>query len=243
MTITRFPPRIGRTDRQRPSLKYANPKGECSRVGCSNQLRRAPDGWYGRFCNPCTRLLVEHGDFNTTVPKLADEPIAMSYRTIKDVMLEMVREPQLEAAGHAWAIQRCETYADHEGMGDPLLAQRNDTWLYHHYIHHKLRNLEQRPVDVMLHLVGVVGVTQLASEQFASPDQVDLFLVKRGLGHGLPSIRLTKDGKAAPHGRWSLRKARMLARKMRGDWSLGPRAQGLVAGEMLKKMRLHQSSA
>ncbi|WP_421867053.1 hypothetical protein [Motiliproteus sp.] len=233
---TSFPPRIGGTERQRPALKYANPKGECSRIGCNNSLRRAPDGWYGRFCNPCSRLLLEHGDFNTTVPRLKDESIALLYQTTMDVVLDMVRKQDREIAGHAWSIQRCEEYAGRPGMGDPLLALRSDTWLYHHYIHHKLKTQEQAPLDVLLHLVGVVGVTQLGPQYFATPDQMDLFLVKRGLGHGLPSIRVSASGKPAPHGRWSMRRARLLARKLRGDWGLGPQSQGRVAEEVLRRV-------
>lgn len=235
MTTNSFPPRIGGTERQRPVLKYANPKGECSRVGCSNHLRRAPSGWYGRFCNPCSRLLLEHGDFDTTVPRLKDRAIVVLYETIKDVLVEMIRKKHADVSGLAWSILRCEEFAERPGMGDPFLARRNDTWLYHHYIHHKLKNLKHPPLDVLLHLVGAVGVTQLAPQRFATHDQTDLFLVKRGLGHGLPSIRVSVAGDPVPHGRWALRRARMLARKMRGDWSLGGAVQGYVAEEMLRR--------
>jgi len=232
-----YPPRIGGTERTRPALKYANPRGECSNAMCDNLIRKAPAGWYGKYCNQCSRRLQDQGDLNTSVPKLKDKPIAIIYATTSDVVRQLLKERHKDTTGAAWGLERCIEWSDKSGMGDPVWALRNDNWMYHHYIHHKLKTLKQEPVEVLVHLMSVVGVTQLAPQYFATKDQEDLFLVKRGLGHGLPSIKVSKDGKHQRHGRWSLRRARVLAGKLRVDWKLGGNVQRLVAEEVLLRLR------
>lgn len=223
MTTHHYPPRIGNTERQRPALKYANTAGTCSRYGCDNLLRRAPSGFYGKFCNPCSRLLVEHGDFNTRVPVLKGPKAHATgsiYNTALALIVEAARNEEPVMYGAAAALMRMEQYSENPNAGDPRYALSNDNWTYHHYLHH-LSQLKETPAKAACHLMAVVAVTQLVPEKFASTDQQDLFIVKRGLGGGgLPSLRVNSVGEGVPHGRHSLRRVRKLAAKMRGDFKL-----------------------
>ena len=228
--------RIGNSGRTKPALKYANPGGQCSRLGCNRQLRKADAGFYGKYCNPCSRRLIDHGDFDTTVPKLTQEPYATLYQTIRQVGAELIKAADgnmgRQAAALERAIERCEW--DH--MGDPAYAKKTEAWLLHHYYHHQLRNRERHPVVLLLHLTAVVGVTQLHPQGFATDDQVALFLCKRGLGYGsLPAVRLKTDGTPAPHGRFPLRTARDLAKRLRSDWGMTPAMMEHVAEKVLEK--------
>lgn len=232
MTIQHYPPRIGNTERQRPALKYANPAGTCTRYGCDNQLRQAARGYYGKFCNPCSRILVEHGDLNTRVPALKGpkaKAIGTIYNAALQVITEAVRneEPTMYLA--AGVNMRMEKYAENPNAGDPQYALVNDNWTYHHYLHH-LAQLKGTPAKAVCHLMAVVAITQLVPEKFASNDQRDLFTVKRGLGgNGLPALKVNSAGEEVPHGRHSLRKVRKLATKMRGDFKLNTELLNRVA--------------
>lgn len=229
--------RIGSTERSKPALKYANPAGTCSRSGCDGKLRRADAGFYGKYCNPCSRELIDHGAFDSKVPKLNEQPYAMLYEVIREVGLELLRECNGLMGGQAATLERARLHCEHDDMGDPLLARRSDIWLLHHYYHHQLITKECDHIDWLLHMTAVVGITQLYPEGFASDDQVALFICKRGLGYkGLPSVRLKGDGLPAEHGRFALRSVRMLAKKVRFDWLMMPRMQELVAERLMVKI-------
>ncbi len=228
--------RIGNTERTKPALKYANEAGTCCRLGCDRLLRRADAGFYGKYCNPCSRQLVDHGAFDSKVPVLTGQPFAVLYETIREVGEQLITEQSAEIGGQAAVLERAKLHSTWDGMGDPLLARRSDIWLLHHYYHHHLVTKNRNPIDWLLHMTAVVGITQLYPEGFASGDQMALFICKRGLGFkSLPSIRLKRDGMPAEHGRFPLRSARMLAQKVKSDWLLRPRMQELVAVRVLEK--------
>lgn len=227
--------RIGGTERNKPSLKYANPAGTCSRPGCNRMLRRTEAGYYGKYCNPCSRQLIDHGAFDSKVPMLSDQPYSVLYETIREVGKQLIRECSGEIGGQAAVLERAKLHSDQDGMGDPLLARRSDIWLLHHYYHHQLVTKERNHIDWLLHMTAVVGITQLYPQGFASDDQVALFICKRGLGYkSLPSVRLKKNGLPAEHGRFPLRTARMLAQRVKSDWMMTLRMQQLVSDQVLE---------
>jgi hypothetical protein len=229
--------RIGNTERSKPTLKRANPAGTCSRLGCSGRLRKADAGFYGKYCNPCSRKLIDHGAFDSKVPTLTQEPYMTLYQVIREVGLELLREQNALMGGQAASLERARLHSDQEKMGDPLLARRSDIWLLHHYYHHQLVTKECDHIDWLLHMTAVVGVIQLHPNGFASDDQEALFICKRGLGYrSLPSVRLKRNGTPAEHGRFALRSARMLAKKVKSDWVLMPRMQELVAERLLGRI-------
>ncbi|WP_415906497.1 hypothetical protein ACMXYX_03580 [Neptuniibacter sp. QD72_48] len=227
-------PRIGNTQRTKPAMKYANPAGTCSHIGCNNKLRRADSGFFGKYCNPCSRRLIDHGAFNSKVPSLKQEPYASIYKAVRQVVLELIRERNGAIASQASVLERAKRHASWDGIGDPRLARRSDIWLLHHYYHHQLITKERNPIDWLLHMTAVVGVVQLYPQGFETKDQEALFLCKRGLGYkSLPSVRLKKDDTPAPHGRFPLRAARELARRVKSDWLLTSSALELVAKRLL----------
>jgi len=228
--------RIGNSERTKPALKYANPAGTCSRHGCDGKLRRAEAGYYGKYCNPCSRQLIDHGAFDSKVPALSEQAYAVLYETIREVGEELIRQCNSEIGGQAASLERAKQHCELDGMGDPLLAQRSDVWLLHHYYHHQLVTKERPPIDWLLHMTAVVGITQLYPNGFASEDQIALFICKRGLGYkSLPSVRLRRNGLPSDHGRFPLRRARTLAQKVKGDWKLTPHMQELVSKRVLEK--------
>jgi len=228
--------RIGNTERSKPALKYANEAGTCSRLGCDRRLRKADAGFYGKYCNPCSRQLIDHGAFDSKVPILTDQPYAVLYQTIREVGEQLIREQSRHMGGQAAVLERAQLYAEWDGMGNPLLARRSDIWLQHHYYHHQLVTKQRNPIDWLLHMTAVVGITQLYPKGFASDDQVALFVCKRGLGYkSLPSVRLKKDGTPAEHGRFPLRTARILAQRVKSDWVITPGMQELVSKSVLAK--------
>jgi hypothetical protein len=222
--------RIGNSGRTKPALKYANTAGTCSRPNCHRMLRRASAGFYGKYCNQCSRRLIDHGSFTTDVPTLTQQPYAVLYKAIKDVAVELIRSKDEAMGRQAATLERAVGYSGADGMGEPALAKRSDIWLIHHYYHHQLVTRQRDPIDLLLHMTAVVGLTQLHPQGFATDDQEALFLCKRGLGYqSLPSVRLGRDGLSAEHGRFPLRTARMLAKRIKGDWTLTPRMQELIA--------------
>ncbi|MEH6652244.1 MAG: hypothetical protein V7707_19650 [Motiliproteus sp.] len=228
--------RIGNSGRSKPALKYANEAGTCSRPSCSRMLRRATAGYYGKYCNQCSRRLIDHGDFTTDVPTITQQPYAVLYETIKEVAATLIKEADGSMGRQAAALERVAEFSNADGMGDPVLAKRSDIWLTHHYYHHQLVTKKRDPIDLLLHMTAVVGVTQLHSQGFSTDDQEALFLCKRGLGYkSLPSVRLSLDGSPAGHGRFPLRTARMLAKRIKGDWTLTPCMLELVAESIQTK--------
>lgn len=228
--------RIGNSGRTKPAMKYANESGTCSRPSCNRMLRRATAGYYGKYCNPCSRRLIDHGDFTTDVPTLTQQPYAVLYETIKEIAAELVKGCDGAMGRQAAALLRVFEYCKVDGMGDPALAKRSDIWLTHHYYHHQLVTKKRDSIDLLLHMTAVVGMTQLHPQGFATDDQEALFLCKRGLGYkSLPAVRLGLDGSPAGHGRFPLRTARMLAKRIKGDWTLTPRMLELVAERIQTK--------
>lgn len=227
--------RIGNTERSKPALKYANESGTCSRLGCDRRLRKAEAGFYGKFCNPCSRLLIDHGDFDSKVPVLTEQPYRILYQTIQSVGKVLIREKSREIGRQAAALERAKQYSEWDGMGDPRLAKRSDIWLLHHYYHHQLVTKNRNPIAWLLHMTAVVGITQLYPEGFASSDQEALFICKRGLGYkSLPSVRLKRNGLPAEHGRFPLRTARMLAHRVKSDWLMISMMQEQVSAVVLE---------
>ena len=214
--------RIGNSEKQgKPSLKYANPKGECSRFSCNGLLKRRPEGnYFGKYCDKCTSLLNQHGDFETKVPTLKHKQFKVIYDSISETIRDMLKEENPELLGAAGAIQRAIEKAGYHSMGDPVLAQRNDVWLYHHYLHNELVNKKRHFAELTVHLMAVVGTSQLLEDKFASSDQRDLFIVRRAFRRGLPRV----NGAQKAHGHWPLRRARMIAKKLKGDYKLGSEA-------------------
>ncbi|MEH6652332.1 MAG: hypothetical protein V7707_20130 [Motiliproteus sp.] len=225
--------RIGNSGRTKPAMKYANEAGTCSRPSCNRTLRRATEGFYGKYCNPCSRRLIDHGDFTSDVPTITQQPYAVLYETIIEVATELIRTADGAMGRQAATLERIVEFSKEDGMGDPALAKRSDTWLIHHYYHHQLTTKKRDPIDLLLHMTAVVGMTQLHPQGFATDDQETLFLCKRGLGYkSLPLVRLKADGTPAPHGRFPLRTARVLAKRIKGDWVLTPRMLELVAEQI-----------
>jgi hypothetical protein len=193
-------------------------------------LRRASCGFYGKYCNQCSRRLIDHGSFTEDVPTITQQPYAVLYKTIKDVTIELIRSEDEAMRRQAAALERTVEYCRVDGMGDPALAKRSDVWLVHHYYHHQLITKQRDPIDLLLHMTAMVGLTQLYPQGFTTDDQEALFLCKRALGYqSLPSVRLGRDGLSSEHGRFPLRTARMLAKRIKGDWTLTPRMQELIA--------------
>jgi hypothetical protein len=168
---------------------------------------------------------------------LTDQPHALLYETIREVGAKLIKECSGDIGAQAAVLERARLHCNQNGMGDPLLASRSDIWLLHHYYHHQLINKNRNPIDWLLHMTAVVGVIQLYPEGFASDDQVALFICKRGLGYkSLPSVRLKRNGTPAEHGRFPLRTARMLSKRVKSDWAMTPRMQELVSKRTLEKM-------
>lgn len=242
MTTPYYPPRIGNTERLRPALKYANTAGTCSRYDCNNLLRRAPRGYYGKFCNLCSRILIEHGDLKTRVPVLKGpkaQAIGVIYNTALSSLVETARNKEPAMYGAGAALKSIELYAENPNAGKTQYALSNDNWTYHHYLHHLVKQKGTAGMAIC-HLMAVVAITQLLPEKFASRDQLDLFVVKRGLGgRGLPSLKVNKVDQEVPHGRHSLRRVRMLAAKIRGDFKVNTTLCKRIAeasGEKLLRM-------
>jgi len=180
--------------------------------------------------------LIDHGAFDSKVPKLSDQPYSVLYETIREIGLELIKDNSTLMAKQASTLDRAQQHCQYEDMGDPMRAKRSDIWLLHHYYHHQLIAKERNTVEWVLHMTAVIGITQMHSDGFASDDQEALFLCKRGLGYkSLPSVRLSRNGLPADHGRFPLRTARMLAQKLKGDWGMTAGMQKLVSKRVMEK--------
>ena len=229
--------RIGNSGRTKPALKYANPAGTCSHVGCDGRLRKAPEGWFGKFCNKCSRLLIDHGSLTTKVPSVTQQPHAVLYETIIEVGHQLIKGRNYAGMPSQGAtLDRTERHNDQANMGNVEYARRNDLWLLQHYYHHQTVTKQMNKLDWLLHMTAIVGVVHMYPEGFDSDDQAALFLCKRGLGKvGLPCVRLDQKGLPASHGRFPLRTARMLAQRLKGDWGMGLSMQRMVTEAVLVK--------
>jgi hypothetical protein len=232
--------RIGGTERNKPALKYANETGECTRDGCDQILRKAPAGYYGKYCNKCSRLLIDHGSFNTKVPKLTQQPYKVLYETIKEVGYEHIKERNyIYMAAQNATLERTERYMTEQNMGQIIYAEQSDLWLLNHYYHHALITKGMDKLDWLLHMTAIVGVVNMRPDGFDSDDQASLFLCKRGLGvKGLPSVRLDSKGEPKPHSRFPLKRARSLAKLLKEDWSIQGSLETIIHGSMIEEVSI-----
>jgi len=165
---------------------------------------------------------VLHGDLVTKVPRVEEPTIKRMYGCVRNVVTDLIKEEHKDTFCAANAIDRALNMAKADGMGDPRLAKRNESWLYHHYLSNEL---EQRHfAELVVHLMSIIGVTQMLGEMFSSEDQRDLFICKKGFRGPLPLV----SDKQGQHGAWGLKSVRDIANRMRSDFQLGSEAQTRV---------------